>query len=556
MRVQSRSHTTVSVLSIISILLILLAAVGSPSADTARNPSSPFPAVTCPSPTVENNGQCRLTKDEPLQKTLRLVSNTTLDCRGHTLTPTTLVPPGSVVTVRSTPEVAIFLNGVENVKILNCKITGFDFGIFAINSKVLPDIRKDLGELVRRRNIIARNNINARFAAISLAAVDNTEIRSNIITYTTAGGRGLYVGRDSDLNRILSNTITGDIASATSQAVGAPGPVNLAESPNPNPNMASNPISPPGQAVLITQTLGPEPTLLNAIIEGELFQLTVANSSCPDAQFSEDNIFSGNTITFTQNRFDAVVLSIAQRTIVRDNTISNTLNAIRTGLQSGPPPSGLLKRFHGGCTSPPGRFCYDDGDCNILGTTGSSCSSPSPPTLSVFWVSDGNVIDKNRISGLFNFGIATTGSNTLIERNTITGTGPLGANTGIVLVAKSALETSIVTRNIVTNVSVALALNNKPAPIPNLPASAFGARITLNNFTNYNKSVQTDIAARLSADGRGNFWGLPCRPLGGFDPASVDRIGGLPPGAVVTDDHAYRIPVAQIAGGSLPQPCR
>jgi hypothetical protein len=51
---------------------------------------------------------------------------------------------------------------------------------------------------------------------------------------------------------------------------------------------------------------------------------------------------------------------------------------------------------------------------------------------------------------------------------------------------------------------------------PGLESSAFCARVSLNDFRGYPTSVRSDIAATLSVNGKGNFWGLPC-PLG-FDP--------------------------------------
>jgi hypothetical protein len=491
-----------------------------------------------------------LTKDERLDKTLRLASDTKLNCQGRKLTPRTT---GSGLAARSAPEVAIFLNGVRNVQIQNCVIDGFDFGVFAIKSKVTAAVRGNPGELARRRNRILQNTVNARFLAISLATVDNTEIKDNTIRYTTAGGKGIYVGRDSDLNRVSNNTITGDIASAASQAVAAPGPAI----PSPNPSTpSSNPAVNAGQAVLVTQTLGPDPTLLNAIIEGELHQLPVANSTTVNAaDFSEDNLVEGNTVSFTQTPFDGIATAVALRTTVRGNTVRNPLIAIRAGIQSGAENVGLPKRFPGGCAAPAaGRLCFDNADCNLLGTAGSACNSPAPTTVGVFWVSDGFVVEGNTIVGPFNAGVASTALNTIIRGNTITGPlRPTGGAGGVLLITKFGLgPTTVVTRNVVSEVAVALFLNNKQAP--DLAASDFGARVSLNDFTGYTTSVRSDIAATLSASGQGNFWGLPCPP--GFDPAKVARAGGLPAGAVLTDEHPYGVSVAGTPAGSLPQPCR
>jgi hypothetical protein len=542
------SRQSAAVLFMVSTLLILFAAAVFPAADTARELASP--AVACPPPTKSQGGQCMLNGDVTLSKTLRLTSNTKLNCKGHKLRPTTIPTTGSDLTKRSAPEVAIFLNGVENIQIQNCVIEGFDFGIFAIKSKVPAGLRGDQGALAQRRNKILQNTVNARFLAISLATVDNTEIKDNTIKYTTAGGKGIYVGRDSDLNRINNNTITGDIASSSSQAVAAPGPAipspNL-ENPSPNPPVAA------GQAVLVTQTLGPDPSLLNAIIEGELHQLPVVSSPTLNADFSEDNLVEGNTVVFTQTTFDGIATAATLQTTVRGNTVRKPLTAIRAGIQRA--LNGLPKKVHGGCTAPAGRLCFADADCNILGATGGACSNPVPPTIPIFWVSEGFLVEGNTITGPFNLAIATTGNNTIIRGNTITGSSTLpGVGTGIGLSTKFALETTTVNRNVVSNVAVALVLNNRAGAAPDLTTEKFGARVSLNDFTGYTTSVRTDIAATLSAGGQGNFWGLPCPQ--GFDPSKVQKVSPLTAVDVVTDDHPFGISVAKLAGSSLPQPCR
>lgn len=393
-------------------------------------------------------------QDTTLLKTLRLASNTTLNCQGHKLSPTSV---GANLITRSKPEVAIFLNGAQNVQIQNCVIEGFDFGIFATKSKAAPAV-------TFTGNKIVKNIINANFVAISLASVDNTEISRNNITYTAAGGKGISVARDSDLNRISNNTITAAIKSARTQAVSAPGPVNA----------SSNPLVSAGQAVLITQTLGPDPTLLNAIIEGELFQLPVSDSPVPNKDFTEDNIFEGNTIVFTQVPFDGIVVSIAQRMVIRNNTIRGAAVAIRAGIQTG--PSGVSKSFPGMCRLPVGRSCLNALDCNVLGgTLFSSCTSPAPHKVSVFWLSDNGTIEGNTITTPFSSGIGLAGRNALVRGNTITGPLRTGATGGaITLSGKFPFEgATIITRNVVSGVSPALVLTKA---FLGLSESTFGAQ--------------------------------------------------------------------------------
>src|SRR5271165_4745050 len=82
----------------------------------------------CPSPTVPEGNACVLNNDVVLTSTLILPSHTTLDCKNHKMTPTS---PGTVVdsTTRSTPQVAVFLNGAQGITIQNCDIREFDHGI-------------------------------------------------------------------------------------------------------------------------------------------------------------------------------------------------------------------------------------------------------------------------------------------------------------------------------------------------------------------------------------------------------------------------------------------
>jgi hypothetical protein len=186
MRTNTAHQSVAAVLFMVSTLLVLFASGGFPSAETARGRTEP--AVACPPQTKALGGQCVLSGDVRLVKTLRLASDRKLNCKGHKLMPTTT---GSDISKRSQPEVAIFLNGLQNVQIQNCVIDGFDFGIFAIKSKVPLELEGNQGALAQRRNKILQNTINARFMAIGLASVDNTE-RSK----TTRSGTPRRAARD------------------------------------------------------------------------------------------------------------------------------------------------------------------------------------------------------------------------------------------------------------------------------------------------------------------------------------------------------------------------
>jgi hypothetical protein len=475
-------------------------------------------AQTCPSPTVEiAPGKCVLTQNVTLTKTLILAPNTTLNCQSHTLFP---LHQGKDLTIRSTPEVAMFLNAAQNVQIKNCVMLGFDFGVFAIESHppVSPGIQ------------ILQNKIRARFVAISLMSVDDAEIKSNLLEWRTKGGRALYVGRDSDRNKILDNHISARLDNSF-EAVRVPGPRSGASGANP-------PVS-AGSAVLITQIEGPEPTLLNAIIDGKPFQLTVENSEVPNERFSEGNTFSGNTIRMSGAQpVDGVVVAISQGTVVSNNKVVGARNSIRIGLQFG-----IKKKFPGRCESEPSRLCLDNNDCKIPGFDASppgTCTN-LPRQTTVKWVSVGNIIQDNMIHGPFDAGIGTLGQDTTITGNTIVGplrsvpvfplTGPPVG--GIVLVGKFGLgDTTIVSRNIVRNVAIALTLGHAitvgSQTQTEASATEFKAHISLNDFTGYSTAVLLvkgtsapifyELLSELSNNPEGNYWGLVCptcftRPL-------------------------------------------
>lgn len=497
----------------------------------------------CPHPKAVKNaaGECVFTTDQTLDATLILPSNTTLNCQFHSLQARR---PGksTAANERSFPEVAIFLNGAQNVVIKNCTFDKFDFGVFAVNSKRNPDSPPSIQ--------ILNNIIVARFVGISLMSVDDTEIRGNQVTSIITGGRGLYVGRNSDRNIILNNTIRVDITpdpndpnlNSTQTAVRAPGPAG-----------ASNPLVGPlsanakeGSAILIAQTEGPEPTLLNAIVEGVLYQLPVGNTAAPE-DFSEDNIFEGNAVTLVGTiPVDGVVLASSQGTRVSKNRVVGAKNSIRVGLQTG------TKQFHGTCTNLDSQlhphFCFENGECNVSGVNLGACQILPPQAIS--WVSHKTIIQDNEVTLRQNtpiaVGIATSGEDTVITGNNIRGvvqTGSPLTGFGIRLAGKFALATTIVTRNRVKNIAFALDLiHNVPGQSAVL-ASAFNARISVNDFTNYGKAVKlspgytffTELSAftENSPIARGNFWDEVC-PIG-LKPSAVDPENPR----IVTDIHPF-----------------
>jgi hypothetical protein len=522
-------------------------------------------------------GECILTDTVKLKNTLTLPSNTTLNCQDHILAP---IPPPSPLpsplpSPSPPPQVAIFLNGAQNVVIKNCRIFGFDFGIFAINSKRIP------GSATPPIRILHNKVIDARFVDISLMSVDDAEIRGNSLTVRKKGGRGLYVGRNSDRNRILGNSIKVIIPSAdTTRVVRAPGPETSDLGANPIMGPASSKAK-EGSAVLITQTEGPEPILLNVIIEGRLHQLFFET---PTPDFSEDNVFDGNTILMLGvTAVDGVVLAVPERTLVSNNRITGAKNSIRVGIQDV-----ITKRFPGACRngdphpdpdfnppSPHPRKCLAPEDCKIpfFDTVGlGPCDSPAPKTENISWLSPDTTIQDNQIRGTFDNGIGTLGVRSIITHNTISGSlRDPSAGGGIVLVGFYAIDgtiagtteadAAIVTRNTVhTQTSLLLSQSGLIAPVK--PALEFHAKIGLNDFTRYTTRAVltkefggglysialTELSATVENLGisRGNYWGTPCPK--GLLPGGLLPIFVRPPNPTITDKNPFGSRVAGFPG--------
>jgi len=96
----------------------------------------------CPPPSVAQGGSCVLHGDATLRDTMWLTSGTTLNCQGHRLKPMTsgtLDDPRTATNEfnSSRPELALFVRHAYDVKIQNCVISGFDFGVIVAQSKAV-----------------------------------------------------------------------------------------------------------------------------------------------------------------------------------------------------------------------------------------------------------------------------------------------------------------------------------------------------------------------------------------------------------------------------------
>ena len=157
------------------------------------------PDPACPAPTVAEGGQCVLRGDAVLAETLRLPSDTKLNCKGHLLRPAAtgmIDNPRTIVNEfqPSRPELAILLHRAYDTKIQNCRIEGFDFGILVAETKA-PEGES---ETRKAQNKILANTIDVRTNAISLLKSDGALIADNQLTYAAERGRGIVIEFDSD----------------------------------------------------------------------------------------------------------------------------------------------------------------------------------------------------------------------------------------------------------------------------------------------------------------------------------------------------------------------
>jgi hypothetical protein len=498
---------------------------------------------TCPAPTMKLGAQCVIAEDLVLASTLELAPDTRLNCQGHKITPVIRGVLGDAST-RSTPELAIVLLGATGVQIQNCRIEGFDFGILALNSKVPADIASTSTLRPGLSNKIWQNTISVRFVGIDLISVDNTDIKDNNISWFTLGGAGVFVQRDSDFVTVKNNLITGDFTAAVQGARLVPGPTG-----------PSNPVLSVNGAVVVAQMLGPHPTLLNAVVEGVLYQISTTANAEVNEDFPADVIVEGNAITFPQANQsfaadDGIVSTASLRTIIRGNVIGSCRVGIRDG--------GILTRqFPGVCKKDSNRLCVADSDCfipNIDSVSKGQCVLQ--PTQNVNWVSKNLLDERNTISGPFLAGISSSGENVIIQNNNVTGPLRTGGIGGIRLLGGDALETAVVTRNTVSGVTNALALDATFGIVVR-PPRFFGAQISLNDFVGYTTAVRTSndylFPSELSLQGRGNYWGLSCA-AGGFDRSKVRfQNGAINPNVI--DSHPYGESIAGILLQNLPATC-
>jgi hypothetical protein len=521
----------------------------------------------CPAPSVVQRAQCVLLDDAVLDKTIRVPSETNLNCRGYRLTP---AAPGVLDDPRSPanefqpsqPPLAILLHRSSSIRIQNCVIEGFDFGILVLDTKTPEGL--SAGAIANRRNKILSNRIDVRTNAIGLAKADNTLVADNELTYASERGRGVVLEFDSDHNEILRNTVTSTDAASTGQVHQVPG----------------------GQFV-VTQTaimdngihclMGDGP-LRSVVVDDQLIQLELGDESRnpnPDPATIEDslrtdhNLIEGNTIVelgygasctldpgipcrsnadcpagkgpclLKQN--SGIGFNVrAGDTVVRGNSISG---GKERGLNFGGAATTFTNPnfYTGTCTGDPEgtRMCVQDVDCNIPGLPAlGTCSGSAPASF------NGNTVrlvgEDNMLTG--NYGTAALfAGNTMdfIYRGNVVQSGT-ATPAGIQL--NSAAINGTVERNMVNGTASALSLLGRPAAITH--------SIRLNDFSGYVDAIRTTNDFDLTTTLGGNYWGAPCP---GLDPNRV-RFANGSVNPYVTD-VSHGVPVASTPEELLPAPC-
>lgn len=554
-----------------------LQALDAGSRDGGADAGTDAATVTCPTPAVSDGAGCVLAGDVDLATlgTLALESFTSLDCRGHRIFTSM---PGIDIARRSNPEVGVLLRGTRGVVVKNCVVDGFDFSIFAVDSKLPAGASANPVMLEMLANRLVANTITGRYTGITLIAVDNARIEDSTITLTTSGGQGILVLRDSDRNQIRNNDISVQLNTDTTGAVKLPGPALIAGTQTGGTG-----------AIYVSQGTG-LPNLLTAVIAGKLHQWGARATPVADDSFGADNVIEGNRIT--ADPLNDISVSVSQRIVVRDNQLGKA----RIGILFGAATYNVAADFPGTCTNDVARLCFNGGaaprvctgnnsisctvdtDCGASGTCATNeCFIPGVDqaskgdcagrtTQQVYWSSDAAIIEGNQLTGPFSTGIQVSGQNVLIQRNDIRG--PVAPGTDLTAngvgidLRRLALQSGTVTRNTVSGFVAPLRLLSN--------AASFGAKISLNDFGAGNAHVLTNSAtfaaevsvgrcsgnaamscSRVAGGGDdpqtigvdestdecaslglgtcenriGNHWGLPCSTLGGFDGSKVIVVG-------------------------------
>ena len=535
---------------LLAIFAFVILVFVAPSA--ARDPRG---SSACPLPSVELGTQCVLQHDAELTDTMWIPSGKKLNCQGHHLTPHAaglLDDPRTTTNefVASQPELAMFVHQSDDVKIQNCVIEGFDFGIIVANSKV-DDPR--MGGPAN--NKILGNTINVRTNAIDIIKSDAVLISDNQITYASERGRGIVVDYDSDGNEIVGNTILSTDTASTGQVRQLPG----------GPFVSSTPIMDNGIHVLQS-----DKPLQNFVVGGMLFQIPASDlskdfedsgrsdhnliedndiidfggsSSCtldPATPCASDAACAGKGVCLLKQNSGIAFNIRASDAIARHNRVSGRKDrGISVGGNAA--STTIVGFLPGTCRLDRRRLCATSADCNIAGVDTANlgpCDDAANKTFDGF--SQRIRVEDNTLTG--DFAVTAMFANStrefVLRRNVVTG------GTSSIQILGSAVD-GLVERNILSGASYALWLLTPPT---------FTHTIRLNDFINYGTAVRTQNTFVTSTDlasDAGNYWGLPCP---GFDPNAVRFENGLV-NPNVFDSKPFGQAVALTPDGSLPAPC-
>jgi len=489
--------------------------------------------ASCPAPTVKKGSQCVLRSDVVLDAPLDLDALTHLNCQGHKILPSSISGTG---VARSTPELAILLNGAYGSTIQNCIIGDatkpFDFGIMIAKSKTSTGLK------------VLNNEISTRASGIAVFEADHTHISGNTVESIGGCSNGIVVQWDSDSNLITDNTIIGSSGTSGSPVRLAPG------TDDPMLGCPSNPVFVSGAILNFP--------LVNARVGNDLIQFRNAPNTGLTGQTelsSDGNVLESNTITQvgpSTNKQQSGIFH-AHDTI-GTHIENNLISGGQRGIQGG--GATLSITIPGTCTLDASRYCLSNADCFISGvdtTPKGTCTGVTSTT--VRRTSRGTTIEDNQLTGSFNDrAIDMMGQiDSTVIGNAILATAPFGISAN-----NEFIQTGIVKNNIVDGPSTALRLQQGSGVMCS-PAECFRAQISQNDFINNQVKIGLfptggqayNLATELSVNGQGNYWGLSCEQSGGFDPTTVS-----PANLDVKDSHPYGVPVAETPDSQLPATCK
>ena len=500
--------------SCLLIIIPLLSVTTTPGRSYKSFAMSSSGSASCPDGTRAEAEACVLDQDIQLGSPLELSSFTTLNCRGHRILPQS---PGTGTTpvnyVPSVPAVAIAITGDREVDVRNCVIGSqsarFDFGIIAINSKVV-------GKSGHR---VHDNEIHARDSGIVLLRVDDARVNDNTVTWMN--GFGIVLMRDSDRNRISGNRV--------SSTDSPPGTFRLTPD-GPFQTTVDNGIA--------VNALHLDP-LINFIVGGRLYQFP--NSEDGQYARAENNIVEDNSVyipgsSLGRSHIGILVAHNAVGTMVGRNSIDHAGTGVRlAGLRE----DQMVQRA-ARCSERRDRFCHTGADCFIPGVDDVAVGAcPLLATDVLDLRAQDSVVENNILFGPFNatqppMRTAIFGGNGtrrgVIRGNRVFGT---GVESGITLVGES-LDSAEVTDNVVQGAAFGLVLQQVPQ------VTSFGAKVFRNDFVGSTIRAIDILGAytlptELSWLGVGNYWGNSTAPC--FTTADT-------PSSLIQDNNASCVPFA------------